>query len=931
MLHPLVRVPNVFPGPPELGRGAVIEPGGDAPGEWPRVLASSGDVAALHAHWLERRPVVVVLDVDPAALREKETFDGPAWSLAPSFEFERERLQYLVWSNNYDCRRGEPVWWHGRRAEKLGAAPCGTGSAQGDVVLPDGTPAWCDGGPRQRLPLTVVHREALEAGSLEPDRWSAPTAALAQDQLAAVTHDAGPARIIAPAGSGKTRVLTERLRHVLADRGFQRSSVTAVAYNKRAADEMVERTTGLGAHIRTLNSLGQAIVNSAERRTVIEEYEVRRILEGLVEVPRRQNTDPWAVYIDALSAVRLGLTDPRLVEEVMPDAAGVAEAFDVYRGILADRGAVDFDEQIYLAIELLLRDPALRARWQAQCRHLLVDEFQDLTPAHLLLLRLLSAPTYDVFGVGDDDQVIYSYAGASPEFLIDYERYFPGAGGHALTVNYRCPPAVVDGARHLLSYNDRRIAKTISAAPGRTGADGDLSVRRVPEARQAPAVLELVREWGDWSSIAVLTRVNSALLPVQVTLMEEGVPCMAPLGRNILTRTGIRAALAYLRIGVDPEAIQRADVAETIRRPSRRIARNVAEMLQKRPTTSLREMRRLAEALTGNDVEKLHHYADDLQRVADAVRASDTAGALRVIRERVGLGSAMDVLDSSRGEADRSTHADDLLALEQVAELHPDPATFEGWLADVLARPGAADGVVLSTVHRVKGREWPRVVVYGANEGLFPHRLATSVEEERRIFHVAVTRAGGQTVVLASAEAPSPFCDELSGTAPRRPLRVGRGTPAAPAAAPKKAGPVLSPVRAAAVGMRVTVSGGIDAVVMELDDAGVLVSPGGGKARVLLPWGSEVRMEGATVRLARPGTPSSEEAFAALKAWRSEVAAREKVPAYVVFSDDHLAGIASALPGTLEEFARCKGVGPAKLERYGDEVLAVLEKAGVPP
>jgi DNA helicase II / ATP-dependent DNA helicase PcrA len=923
----------VFPGPPELGRGAVIEPGGEAPGEWPRVLASSGDVDSLHAHWLERRPVVVVLDVDSGELRAPEVFDGPVWSLAPSFEFRRERLQYLVWRNNYDCRKGEPVWWHGRRAVQMGASA----GSETDVVLPDGTAAWCDGGPRQRLPLPVVHRESLDAGSLTLDRWSAPGAALAEDQLAAVTHDAGPARIIAPAGSGKTRVLTERLRHVLADRGFVRSTVTAVAYNKRAADEMVERTAGLGAQIRTLNSLGLAIVNSAGARpkTMLEEFEVRRILEGLVEVPRRQNTDPWAVYIDALSAVRLGLTDPRLVEEALPDAAGVAEAFDVYRGILADRGAVDFDEQIYLAIELLLRDPDLRRRWQGLCRHLLVDEFQDLTPAHLLLLRLLAAPTYDVFGVGDDDQVIYSYAGASPEFLIGYEQYFPGAEAHALTVNYRCPPAVVDGARHLLSYNDRRIAKEISAAPGRSGDGEDLSVVRVPEARQAPAVLERVREWADggagWASMAVLTRVNSALLPVQVTLMEEGVPCMAPLGKAILARTGIRAALAYLRIGVDPGAIQRADMAETIRRPSRRIARNVAELLQKRPTTSVREMRRLAEALSGNDVEKVHHYADDLQLVADAVRASDTAGALRVIRERVGLGSAMDVLDSSRGEADRSTHADDLLALEQVAALHPDAATFEGWLADVLARPGALDGVVLSTVHRVKGREWPRVVVFGANEGLFPHRLATSVEEERRVFHVAVTRASEQTVVLASAEGPSPFCEELSGTAPRRPLRVGREPTPARERKPAAAGPVLLPSRAAAVGMRVEVSGGMEAVVMGLTDTGVVVAPGGGKARVALPWGSEVRVEGAVVRLARPGAPSPDDAFAALKAWRSEVAAREKVPAYVVFSDDHLTGIASALPATLEEFARCKGVGPAKLERYGDEVLAVLEQAGTPP
>ena len=124
----------------------------------------------------------------------------------------------------------------------------------------------------------------------------------------------------------------------------------------------------------------------------------------------------------------------------MPDASGIAEGFDRYRAALADLGAVDFDEQIYRAIEILLTDPDARAAAQARCRRLLVDEFQDLTPAHLLMIRLLAAPGYDCFGVGDDDQVIYGYSGATPEFLIGFPRYFPGAAHHPLEVNYRCPP-----------------------------------------------------------------------------------------------------------------------------------------------------------------------------------------------------------------------------------------------------------------------------------------------------------------------------------------------------------------------------------------------------------------------------------------------------------------------------------------------------------
>lgn len=882
-----------FPGPAVLGRGVVALPTATVPSTyvaWPcirvddAVVADPGAVVdELHHLWLKRQPVVVIIAVDPATLRAPEHCRLPPWRLDPYFEFTRERLQYLVWSNNYDLRTGEPIWWHARRAERLGA----TIGGPADVVLADGTAVWCDGGPRQPLTLgdatLVVHRETIEAGALVPDRLAQPCAPLADDQLAAVAHAVGPARIIAPAGSGKTRVLTERLRHLLADRGVTTGCVTAVAYNKRAAEQLAERTAGLGAHIRTLNSLGLAVVNGSGRfaqtcagsRQVIEEFEVRRILEALVEVRRQRNTDPLAAYIDALSAVRLGLTDPRAVEESNPDAAGFAEIFDRYRAVLADRGVLDFDEQIYAAIETLLRDPVVRARDQRLARHLLVDEFQDLTPAHLLLLRLLAAPTYDVFGVGDDDQVIYSYAGASPEFLIDYGRYFPGAASYALETNYRCPPAVVDGARHLLGYNGRRLVKTIRSVPDRPGSPADLQVDRQPDSDHAAAAVDHIRRWSragaPWRYMAVLSRVNSALLAVQVSLMEAEIPCTAPLGAKVLTRTGIRSALAYLRIGVDPNRIASHDVSETIRRPSRRIARNVAEMVQKRSFTTIAEIRRLANALTGADADRIGSYADDLASVADAVRSADTAQALRVIRVEIGLGGAMDVLDDSRREADRSSHGDDLSALEQVASLHPDPATFETWLGAVLSRPGDTDGVALSTVHRVKGQEWPFVVVFGADDGTFPHRLATSVEEERRVFHVAITRASAEAVVVADTVHPSPFCAELSGTAPRRSTAQVR----------RPVTRLSEPSRRSAAG---SVAG-------------------------------------------RPGSATPQQALAALRLWRTETATRDKVPAYVVFSDEHLEGLANSQPCTLAELARCRGIGPVKLDKYGDEILVVLEKA----
>jgi DNA helicase II / ATP-dependent DNA helicase PcrA len=967
----------------ELGRGVVVLPGDDPPEHWaacPRVvideasLEKPGPVAEeLHGYWFDRHPVVVELAVDQAALRAPEVCRRPVYELTPHFEFSRERLQFLVWANNYDARGGVPIWWHGRKAARRGAAEgvreVEDGATLGDVVMADGTAVFIDGGPPQPPELgsgmEVVHRWNAEAGWLRPANGAHAPSHLAPDQLAAVHHRAGPARVIAPAGSGKTRVLTERLRHLVTDCGVHPATLTALAYNNKAAAEMRQRCAdiegGPGLNIRTLNSLGLWICNefgAGGRLRVLEEPAVRDLLQRLIEIRRQSNTDTVAPYFEALSAIRLGLTAPHLVEESIPDAAGIADGFDRYRAALAEAGAVDFDEQIYLAIEILLTDPAAREAAQARCRFLLVDEFQDLNPAHLLLIRLLAAPSYDCFGVGDDDQVIYGYSGATPEFLINYPRYFPGAGAHALTVNYRCPTAVIAAARHLLSYNARRLEKDIHPPEGQVDAPaafaapltgrGPVAVLTAPADGLAGLAVETIEAWRaggvEPADIAVLARVNSALLPVQVACMESGVPCSTPLSAGVLQRTGIRTAFAYLRIGADPENIAREDIMETIRRPSRGIAPKVVDMLTSRPTTSITDIRRLAGRLSGRDVPKLGVYASDLDTVVRGCKRSSLA-ALKAIRVEVGLGETMDVLDSSRSEADRSTHTDDLAALESVAALHPDAATFEQWLREVLGRTaGEGPSVLLSTIHRIKGREWDHVIIFDASRGLFPHRLGNDEEGERRVFHVALTRARSQVVALADADAPSIFLSELDGSrvrpAPASAEANGRGAPDQRAngstntrtrrAATKGKGSrvfaeVTLPKVEAVAGLVVDDRGTVGTVVEVTADAAILSA---GTVRIKVALGTDVRIEGRTVTLVAPGSAAAgAEAEKALRAWRSALASQEAVPAYVILKDAELAGIAERDPATLAELAACRGMGQIRLERYGDEILAILDTA----
>ena len=967
-----------MPGPPELGRGVVVLPDEAPPEHWractrivvaPETLTDpAGTLEALHQAWFERRPVVVELAVEPQSLRAPEECHEAVYDLSPRFEFSRERLQFLVWANNYDARGGEPVWWHGRKAARRFADRGVTEGGPADIVLGDGTPRYVDGGPFA-LPsptdrIGVVHRWNTEAGSLSLVGGHPPAADLAPDQLAAVGHATGGARVIAPAGSGKTRVLTERLRHLVEDRGVDPATVTALAFNTKAAGELRERcgdlVTAGGPHIRTLNSVGLWICNEfggQGRLGVYEEPRVRDLVQEVFDVPKQANTDTVLPYIDGLSAVRLGLTAPAAVEDEIPDARGLASGFDSYRSALAEAGALDFDEQIYRSIEILLTDPEARASAQSRCRHLLVDEFQDLNAAHMLLIRLVCAPAYSCFGVGDDDQVIYGYTGATPEYLIDFGQYFPGAHEYALEVNYRCPPQVVTAATNVLSYNRQRIPKSITTPAGRDGtvADfvpplrgrGPVSVMHAPAPQLPQAAVEAISSWRsggvDVQEIAVLSRVNSSLLPVQIALTEASIPCTAALGPAVLKRTGIRTALAYLRMGQAPGEIRREDLVQTIRRPSRGIAPNVVAMLTERSLTSVAEIRRLAGRLSGRDVPKLSEYADSLQSVAVACRTS-SAAALRAIRVQVGLGETMDVLDSSRREADRSTHADDLLALESVAALHPDVATFEPWLKGLLERPPVAGpAVLLSTIHKIKGREWEHVVLYGASRGLLPHRLSDDEEGERRVFHVALTRAIRQVLVLADADDPSPFVAELDGSRPRTPIspapRVGRspeggnrGRAESSRVRPRRerrgdSRPApTTPGVAAEVGL-VVEYGGHTGSVVDLTDSAAVIRVGDAHLRV--PFGSDVRVDGRSVALAAPGgdpgPPGPAQACeAALREWRSEAAKRATVPAYVVLNDSELVGIAARRPTTLTELARCKGMGPIRLERWGDELLSVL-------
>ena len=898
--------------------------GTPVPARWvdaPRVAFGSAQlerpaqvVERLREHWRTRQPVVVELDVSlarpgvlAAALRPA-CDTRPLWSLGPAHRLWRDELAFLLGANLVDARdvrgahreRGghdalrertgdevtSPIWWPARTAARAWAGLRVTSDPAGDGPdgwLADGRPLYIDGGPRGPIPswpigVALVHREDVErAGRLVPDprlaHPPAPSEQLSDEQLAAVVHPAGPARVLAPAGAGKTRVLAARLRHLVLDRGVPPELITALAYNTRAAAELIERTrdvhvAGRRPQVRTVHALGLAICASAlgRRPRILTEHDVRQVLarlDGSLRDPARAD-----LAIGALTEVRLALRDPAEIAARgdLPDLPALVVR---YRTWLEQHGHLDFDEQVHRAVALLLADPVLRARVGRTTTHLLVDEAQDLTPACVLLVRLLAGPAQQVFAVGDDDQTIYGYAGASPRVLVDLPDAYRGTASYPLTVNHRCPPAVVRAVTALLAHNTVRVAKTIAPGRDHTGAPEqapELDVVGVDEEGTARAVVTRVREAiarHGTGGVAVLARVRATLLAPQVALAATGVPVHRVVGTEVLQRAGPRSALAYLRIAVRPGHVTPVDLAAVLRHPARRLT----GVVQEDAVTSLAQLARAVPAIDAEHRAALHRLVRELQGLADlASRGATTHLLLRAVRDVIGLGASLDVLDAGRTRPEGSSHGDDLGALLEVAPLEPDPARFPTWLTEQLedrverasrisagdgaertrhdtgagAGAGAVgDGITLSTIHRVKGREWDAVVLVGLRAGLIPHRRTEDVEEERRVLHVAMTRARRELTLVIDPARPSPFLPELLGS-----LR--------PAHLP------------------------------DADEAAVLER---------------------------------------LRAWRRDQAARDRVPAFLVAHDRTLADLARRRPRDHAALRACHGIGPAKAARYGDELL----------
>jgi len=630
-----------------------------------------------------------------------------------------------------------------------------------------------------------------------PERYLAD---LNPAQREAVLATEGPLLVIAGAGSGKTRVLTYRVAHLLNACGVQPNEILAITFTNKAAGEMRERLEGLlGPVARSIWILtfhaacGRILRREAPRLgyrsnfTIYDSADQVRLTKACLEELERdpKRFVPRGIHSQISAAKNQLVTPTEYAERVASfyDQT-VAEVYDLYQRRMFASNAVDFDDLLMLTVQVLDGFPEARERWQKAFRYILVDEYQDTNHAQYRLLQLLAQKHRNVCAVGDPDQSIYAFRGADIRNILEFERDFGETRTIALEQNYRSTNTILQAANAVIEHNRERKPKNLWSELG----DGDpVRVLEVEdehaEARFVAAEIALLVEEGCSSSeIAVFYRTNAQSRVLEDVLVRQGAAYQVIGGPRFYERAEVKDLIAYL------QAIDNPFDAVSLQRIANRPRRGIGD-------ASLARLQAHADA-AGISLWEALGQAEDAGIAAAPLRAvqqfhgllqSLMAGALdmevpEVIERVLERSGYMDGLRAERTiEAQgRMENLQELVGVAQEYQHTAAEPSLSGFLQDISlysdqdAIRGEQSLVTLMTLHNAKGLEFRAVFMIGMEEGIFPHARSIEeqgLEEERRLAYVGMTRAKEQLVLThASARSlygsrsynlPSRFLDEL--------------------------------------------------------------------------------------------------------------------------------------------------------------------------
>jgi ATP-dependent DNA helicase Rep len=625
-------------------------------------------------------------------------------------------------------------------------------------------------------------------------------------QTEAVQYSQGPLLVIACAGSGKTRVITQKIAHLIGERGLSARSIVALTFTNKAAREMKSRVArllkgraGHGLKVSTFHTFGLELLrreagHAALRPgfTLVDPQDGEQLLkEHLAEAGLEGAATP-AAALNRISRWKNALVDPAHAESAAEDdfEAGLARLYQRYERSLAAYNAVDFDDLILRPVRVLSEVPEVRERWQSRIRHLLVDEYQDTNNAQYELVKRLVGPD-GVFTVdGDDDQSIYAWRGARPENLARLKDDYPLLKVIMLEQNYRSSGRILNLANGLIAKNPHLFEKRLWSALGAGDRARVLHCR--DETHEAERVATEIlhghqtkgRSYGDF---AILYRGNHQARPFERALRALDIPSFLSGGTSFFARTEIKDVMAYLRLLVNPD--DDAAFLRVVNVPRREIGPATLERLAvvaaQRQASLLGACSDLAlsEHLGERQRRRLADFADWLQHYRQQAATAPVASARALVDGVDYAGWLKDTSASLRAAERRIENVEELLGwLEALNKGALQEGTLSEMvthlsLMDVLERQDEEEGgdrVSLMTLHSAKGLEFPEVFLVGMEEEILPHRSSIeddSIEEERRLAYVGITRARNRlnfTLArhrrrygeLVSCD-PSRFLDEL--------------------------------------------------------------------------------------------------------------------------------------------------------------------------
>ena len=657
-------------------------------------------------------------------------------------------------------------------------------------------------------------------------------------QLEAVTEALGPVLILAGAGSGKTTVLVNRIAYMVkygnaynscrvpqipqevfnklkedinkaidnpeffCDEPINPWNILAITFTNKSAGELKDRISNkLGENAKYINAgTFHSVCSKILRRecellgydrhfTIYDIDDQRRlmrdVLKGL-DIDEKQIT-PKAALNEISRAKDKLISD----EEFFVDAGSdlrlklIAKAYKTYQARLKEANAMDFDDLIYNTVAVFSQYPQVLAHYQNQFKYILVDEYQDTNRAQYMLIKLLSQSHRNICVVGDDDQSIYRFRGATIENILSFEKEYPDAKVIRLEQNYRSTQNILDAANAVISNNLGRTGKSLWTARG----SGDKISHTIvtdenDEARfVADCVLEHVHQGGKFSDCAVLYRMNAQSNQIENTFARSGIPYRVIGGLRFYERKEIKDVISYLSVINNPSDDLR--LKRIINEPKRGIGATTvanASQIAQDLNISLFEVFKNAKDYPSisRAASKLSTFCDIIEGLISDTEVLSITELLKATLERTGYGVYLEALPKE--ESDRKENVEELLTSIIHYEQENDESSLSGFLeevaliSDIDSYDESADATVLMTFHSAKGLEFDTVFMIGMEEGIFPSTQTIyggieELEEERRIAYVGITRAKRKLYLTNATRrmiygktnynAPSTFLEEV--------------------------------------------------------------------------------------------------------------------------------------------------------------------------